>query len=195
MSPGLRASVISGLLLHAWAVHAHDLGQSESTFEPRGSAVAATMTVDLLGFPGVDDDRNGRVSYSELDESIAEVFALLKTHLRVQAEVPPLRITLDRHDLVEDEHVLRLHVSYVFREPVATITVTSLLDQLANPGHQHLVTAVVDGERRRAVLDRANPSVTVSMRTVRFTAARIAAAIGGLLVVAGLLWLRVRRRR
>jgi hypothetical protein len=195
MFRGRRALLLTGAVVFAvCGVRAHDLGQSESIFEPRGNAVAATVTVDLLGFTGVDDDANGRVSYDELDTSIADVFAQLKTHLRVQAAVPPLRITLDRHELIEDDHVLRMNITYAFREPVKAVTVTSSLDQLANPTHQHLVTSVVDGERRRAVLDRTNPSVTIALTNVRFTVTRVVAALAGLIGVAVAVWLRSRRR-
>jgi hypothetical protein len=194
MATGRRVLAAGVLLLAVCTLGAHELGQSESVFEARGAAVVATVTVDLLEFPGVDDDRNGRVSYDELDAAIADVFAQLKAHLRVQAHVPPARVTLDQHDIVEDEHVLRLQVSYAFPEPVPAITVTSSLDLLGSPAHQHLVTAVVDGERRRAVLDRANPSVTVPLRAERFTVARVLAAIVGLVAVGGLIWLRTRRR-
>jgi hypothetical protein len=190
-----RAALVCGLLLHAGMLHAHDLRQSESIFEARGAAVAATITIDLLGFPGVDDDRNGRVSYDELDAAIADVFARLKTLLRVQADVPPSRITLDRHDLVEDDHILRLVVTYAYPRPVAAITVISSLDQLGDPMHQHLVTAIVGEARQRAILDRSNPSATLSMTTARVTAARVAAAVAGLLAVGALVWLRLRRGR
>jgi hypothetical protein len=195
MTRSVRRVLVAGLVLGVCRIRAHDLSQSESIFEPRGTAIAATVTVDLLGFPGVDADRNGRVSYDELDASIADVFAQLKTHLRVQAAAPPLRVTLDRHDLIEDEHVLRLNITYAYREPVPAVTVTSSLEQLANPTHQHMVTAIVDGERRQAVLDRSNPAVTLAMQHQRFTMTRIAAALAGLIAVGVLVWFRTSRAR
>ena len=59
---------------------AHDLARSESRLNVEGSAVECQLIVDLLGFPGVDEDGNGAISYAELDRSIASVFARVKEH-------------------------------------------------------------------------------------------------------------------
>ena len=97
---GCGTRTLAAVALIAACLQAHDLNQSESRLEVDGPVVRATTLVDLLEFPGVDADRDGRVSIAELDRSIAAVFATLKSHLTLASDgAAPLRVTLDRHEL------------------------------------------------------------------------------------------------
>src|SRR5262249_16412834 len=142
------------------SVLAHDLARSESRLEVRGSTVQCQLIVDLLEFPGVDQDGNGTISYSELDGSIADIFARVKEHLVLRSPAAPSKIVLTRHDLV-DEHTARLDLVYTFPDTISRLDVTSTFDVLARrPDHQHYVTSTMAGAEDRAILDASRRTVT-----------------------------------
>ena len=141
---------------------AHDLGQSASRLDVRGTVVVDSLTIDLLEFPSVDADRNGAVSYQELDRSINDVFTIIKQHLIVTDGQPPTRVSIERHEIVEG-HAGRLELRYEFAQPVARLQVTSTLGQILRADHQHAVTAVVNGGSRGAVLDASRPTVSIDL--------------------------------
>lgn len=141
------------LILIALPIWAHDLARSESRLEVHGATVQCQLIVDLLEFPGVDQDGNGAISYAELDRSIADIFASVKANLVLRTPDEPSRIVLVRHVLV-DEHTARLDLVYTFPSNISRLDVTSTFDQLARrPDHQHYVTIEIGGREERAVLD------------------------------------------
>lgn len=145
-------------------VLAHDLARSESRLEVRGRTVQCQLIVDLLEFPGVDQDGNGTISYAELDQSIADIFARVKQHLVLGNPDAPSKIVLGRHDLV-DEHTARLDLVYTFPSNVSRLDVTSTFDQLARrPDHQHYVKLTMAGMEQQAVLDASRRGVTFERR-------------------------------
>ncbi|HEX7795125.1 MAG TPA: hypothetical protein VF456_12275 [Vicinamibacterales bacterium] len=162
---------------------AHDLARSESRLEVQGAVVQCQLIVDLLEFPGVDQDRNGTISYAELDRSIADVFARIKANLILRSPDEPSRIVMTRHELL-DEHTARLELVYTFPSNVSRLDVTSTFDQLARrPDHQHDVTIKIGGREERAVLDPSQRTVTFedqwwTRATVWLTVAALA-LIGG----------------
>jgi hypothetical protein len=162
---------------------AHDLARSESRLEVQGAVVQCQLIVDLLEFPGVDQDGNGTISYSELDRSIADVFARIKANLILRSPNEPSRIVMTRHELV-DEHMARLELVYTFPSRISRLEVTSTFDQLARrPDHQHDVTIKIGGHEERAVLDPSQRTVTFedqrwTRTTVWLTVAALA-LIGG----------------
>jgi len=177
-------------------VSAHDLGQSESRLEIDGSIVRATTIIDLLEFPKVDDDGNGRITIAELDRAIGDVFARVKAHLVMTGDdQAPRQVTLDRHELADD-HVLRMTIVYEFPHAVSRLAVTSTLDQLSRPDHQHLVSAVIAGDRRQAVLDASNRSVSINVAASRVTWPRVLAVLGAIgLIGVRFVWIRRRTIR
>ncbi len=180
-----RAAAAGMLMVLALAApRAHDLAQSESRLELQGTTVRSTTLVDLLELSHADADQSGRVSYDELDRGIVSVFDLVKSHLVLTAAVPPARITLERHELIDD-HVLRMVIDYRYADAVARLQVTSTLDQIGKPEHQHLVSAVVNGELQQAVLDRTNRSVELNLRASRITWPRVLAVLGALALIGG----------
>jgi hypothetical protein len=171
-------------------VYAHDFSQSESTLTIDGSAVRVQLSLNLLDLPYVDSNGNGVVSYEELDATIERVFAAVKTHYVLGAPGSPLRTALEHQEIVED-HVLRMDLRYDFADDVRQIDVTSTLDAMLGPMHQHFLTANIDSETMRTVLDAGN-------RQVRFDRSRILEWRIGVLVAAGfaialLAWFRRRR--
>ena len=181
-----RLALLAALALGA-SLSAHDFSQSESTIElgvPGATGtVRVRLSLNLLEIPDVDTSRDGRVSYDELEQVIERVVALVKDHYTVGAPGPPSRVAVDRHEIVDD-HVLRLEMRYEFGDDVTRIDVASTFDTLFGPMHQHFVTASVNGELRRAVLDAAN-------RSAQFDAGRVTpgrlAAVGLALLGVGLL--------
>ena len=181
-------ALVAALALSAF-VFAHDFSQSESTIEidgpggPGNNIVRVRLSLNLLELPDVDASRDGRVSYDELEEVIERVVALVKEHYTVGAPDPPTRTVVDRHEIVDD-HVLRLDIRYAFGHDVKRVDLASTLDALLGPTHQHFLTARINGELRRAVLDATN-------RTAHFDASRVTlgrlAAVGLALLGLGLL--------
>lgn len=162
---------------------AHDFSQSESTIDIDGRAVRVQFSVNLLELPDVDTSGDGRVSYDELDRAIERVVGLVKGHFAVRAPDEAGRIAVDRYDFVDD-HVLRMDMRYEFDHRLGAIDVTSTIDALAGPMHQHFLTARVNGELVRAVLDAANRSTRLDPRRVtpgRLTAVGLAALALGVL--------------
>jgi hypothetical protein len=169
---------------------AHEFSQSESALVVDGRSVTARIDLNLLEFPDVDADRSGIVSYEELDRAIERVVAAVKEHFVLGAPEPPADFVVERHEIVED-HVLRMDVRYGFAHDVRRLDVTSTLDALFGPMHQHFVTATMAGEIGRTVLDAGNSRVSFDQSRVIFR--RAATVIGAVLVLAGLVWFRRRR--
>lgn len=155
-----------------------------------GSTVNVRLSLNLLELPYVDANGNAVVSYDELDAAIDRVFAAVKEHYVLGAPEPPLRTVVERHQIVED-HVLQMDVRYDFPHAVTQLEVTSTLDALLGPTHQHLLSARLDGETSRAVLDAGNRQVHLDAS--RVTRWRIAAGAGAALAIALLAWFRRRR--
>jgi hypothetical protein len=173
----------------AWAalVSAHEFSQSESTLTIDRSSVNARLSLNLLEFPFVDANGNGVVSYEELDAAIDRVFAAVKEHYAIGAPEAPLRTLVERHEIVED-HVLRMDVRYDFSHDVKTLDVTSTLDALLGPTHQHILTASINGETSRAVLDAGNRRAHLDgSRITLWRIAAMAGAVGALVLLA---WFR-----
>ena len=161
------------------SLSAHDLATSESTLRVNGREVAGTLVLDLLPIAGADANGNGVVTYEELDQSIAGVFAAVKEHYLVTAFQGAPRIVLARYELVDD-HAVRLELAYTFPASVSRLEVTSTLDRLTKrPDHQHLVRSYFSDTRRDAVLTAAQPTVVFDDRfwkklSVQLTAAGVA---------------------
>lgn len=144
---------VACVILLSVPLSAHDLARSESRLDVQGSEIHCSLIVDLLEFPNVDSDGNGRIGYDELDRSIASVFASVKEHLIVRGPTDPSTIVMTRHELL-DEHTVRMELAYGFPANVSRLEVTSTFDQMARrPDHQHVVTALMSGTRHDAVLD------------------------------------------
>jgi hypothetical protein len=162
---------------------AHDLARSESRLDVQGAVVQCRLIVDLLEFPGVDQDGNGTISYAELDQSIADIFARVKANLVLRSSTEPSKMVMTRHELV-DEHTARLDIVYTFPSNISRLEVTSTFDVLARrPDHQHYVTIKIGGHEERAILDPSQRTVTFedqwwTRTTVWLTVAALA-VIGG----------------
>jgi hypothetical protein len=142
-------------------VSAHDLSRSESRLEIHGREVRVLFTIDLLELSDVDRNRDGRVSYDELDASIERIFAAVKENYQVRAAAPPLHISVEQYGII-DGHVLRMELNETFAEDVSRLEITSTLDRIARSGHQHLASATVDGIVHQAVLDASMPTAVFS---------------------------------
>ena len=168
---------------------AHDLSQSESRIEIDGSTVRVRLTIDLLEIPDVDADRDGRVSYEELDSAIERTFDRIKQHFQLRAATMPERIVLDRHRIVDD-HMLEADLRYTFNQEVRRLDVTSTFSAIMRPGHRHLATVTGKRAVHQAVLDSSNPTTTFVPPGITFN--RILATLAGLL---GLVCVAVYRLR
>ena len=187
--------VVRGMLIVAICavrvLNAHDFSQSESRLEFAGNDVRVQLRLNLLELKDVDRNVDRRVSYDELDQAIEQVFATIKSHYVVAAEAEPSRISAEKFQIVDD-HVLQIDIRYAFDRRVRHLDVTSRFDAVLGPAHQHFATAVVNGERRRSVLDSANRTMTIE--TGRVTVGRVAVVVGAALGLALLGAYRLRQR-
>jgi len=160
---------------------AHDLARSESRCAIQGASIECELIVDLLEFPGVDSDGNGAISYAELDQSIAGVFARIKEHFRLGSPTEPSTVVMTRHELV-DEHTARLTLVYTFPDDLSRLDVTSTFDQLSpRPDHQHYAITTREGVEQRAILDASHHTVTFEFR--RWTRTSIWLTVAALAIV------------
>jgi hypothetical protein len=175
------------IVLSGASLSAHDFSQSESVVTTDGPMVKVRISLNLLELPDVDTSRNGVVSYEELDAAIERVFDVVRTHYVVGAPDAPTRTSVERHGIA-DEHVLTMDVRYDFGHDVRRLDVTSTLDEVLGPTHQHFLTANIAGESARAVLDAANRRAHFDRaRVVVWQIAAVGVAVLGLALMA---WLR-----
>ncbi len=156
-----RLSAVFVLALTAASpAFSHDMPRSESRIRVRGRDVQVAFQLNLRDLAGIDTNGDGSISYDELENSIDRVYGLIKQHWNVS--VPgsaPAKLTLRRYGLVED-HILDLDMLYTFPDEVTSLRVTSTLDQIMQPAHQHLVTVAFGGDVHEGVLDATATSFT-----------------------------------
>ena len=138
------------------AVCAHDMSQSESKLEVRGRQVRVAFRLNLLELAYVDANGNGFISYDELDSSIDRIYQEIKLHYILRGPELPVQITLERYGVIED-HILDAAMVYQFAHDVTDLSVTSTLDQITRPSHQHLTSVNLNGAVHEAVLNATTP--------------------------------------
>ncbi len=136
---------------------AHDVSQSDSKIEIHGHEVHVTFRLNLLELGYVDTNGDGLISYDELDNSIARVYAAVKQHYLLHGPDLPIQVTLEKYSVVEG-HVVDMELDYQFANDVTKLQVTSTLHQITQPTHEHLTSANLNGTVHEAVLNAANPS-------------------------------------
>jgi len=140
------------------AIEAHVLARSESRLLVRGREVSAHLTFNLLDFPGVDRNGDQVVTPEELAPAFNRVYATILEHFSLSSSGPPVRMTRDKYELV-DEHVLLLDLTYVFPQQVLALEMTSTLPDALGAGHVHLATFLLNGRLQEQILDNRNRSV------------------------------------
>jgi HupE/UreJ protein len=136
---------------------AHDMSRSESRVDVHGREARVALRFNLLELRDVDTNGDGAISYDELDAAIDRIYAQIKQHYIVGDPGPPVQVTLKRYG-ISDGHVLDLELLYVFPREVTTLQVSSTLHQIAQSGHQHLISVRFDDGLQESVLDSANPT-------------------------------------
>src|SRR5579871_5886575 len=138
------------------SLHAHDLYRGESRLVIHGRQVQATLTLNLLDFPGVHRNAANAVSQEEFAQSIEGVYQTIQQHYSLSSNGPPSRILRQRASLVQD-HVLQLELLYVFPQDVIALQVRSTLNQIFGPTYVHLVTVILNGKVQEGILDASHP--------------------------------------
>ena len=146
--------------LAAWCallapVRAHDLYRSESKLVVTGREVKATLTFNLLDFPGVDQNGDKSVSQEEFAVAFDRVYAAIMQHYALSSSGPAVRMTRDKYELFDD-HVLLLNLTYVFPQQVLALQLTSTMPDIVGAGHIHLATVVLSGRLQEQILDNRN---------------------------------------
>jgi hydrogenase/urease accessory protein HupE len=157
---GLILLLTAGCLRHT--VHAHPFSQSGSRLAVSGRDIRATVTINLLDFhsmPDIDENRDNRISYPELDEAIEGIVAAVRQHFVVHSSGAPIQTTVERYQLA-DETMVRLDLLYRFAGDVTTIDVTSTLATVTQPNHRHLMSVTSGALTHEAILDLDRPGAT-----------------------------------
>ncbi len=134
---------------------AHDLYRSESRLVVSGRDVSAQLTLNLLDFPGVDQNGDKIVTQEEFARVFDRVYAAILQHYTLSSSGPPVRLTRDKYELFDD-HVLLLDLTYVFPQQVLALAMTSTLPDVLGAGHIHLATVRMNGRLQEQILDNRN---------------------------------------
>jgi hypothetical protein len=146
-------------VLPASSLRAHDFPRSESTVTVQGATARARLALDLLELGGVDTSGDGVVSYTELDEDLDRVYAIVKQHFLVTANVPLARMSAERAVVVND-HVLQMDLVFIFTSDVTDLTIRSTFDEVMRPDHQHATRVTIAGASETATLNAMTPQAT-----------------------------------
>ena len=149
----MRACIL--LLAACASLSAHDLFRSESKLVANGREVKATLTFNLLDFPGVDKNNDKIVSAAEYAESLERVYTAITQHYSLSSSGPPVRVTRDSDELFAD-HVLLLRLTYLFPQQVLALQMTSSLPDILGPAHVHLASVSLSGRLQEQILDSRN---------------------------------------
>src|SRR5271154_1837248 len=133
-SAGFARLIVTLVLCCAFSapVSGHEMSQSESRLEVHGHEVRVAFRLNLLELGYVDTNRNGFISYDELDNSIGRVYADIKRHYVLRGPALPIQITLERYGVIED-HVLDAQLVYQFPQEVRQLDITSTLYEITRP--------------------------------------------------------------
>jgi hypothetical protein len=137
-------------------ITAHDLYRGESRIFIHGREVHDTLTLNLLDFPGVDQNGDKVISKDEFDRSFDRIFETLQQYYVLRSNGPPLRVVRQRYE-ISQEHVLTLELLYVFPQDVIALEVHSSLNQILGPTYVHLVTVVLNGRVQEDILSAGHP--------------------------------------
>ncbi len=153
----LAASLVLAIL----PAQAHDMARSESKIEIKDREVHVVLTLNLLELrdPVLRFDPTGRMTVDDLDRDIGAIYESVKRHYILRNPDAPVRATLERYVLI-DGHAVHMEILYVFEHQVTTLEVTSRLDQVMAPGHQHLLTVMLNGTLHEGVLNAGSPQAT-----------------------------------
>lgn len=149
-------------LVLSGTVRAHDVSQSESRIDVHGREVRVEFRLNLLELRYIDTNGDGFISGDELDNSIARIYADVKQHYVLRGPELPTQTTMESYRVIED-HVLDMELVYQFPQPVRQLSVTAILFQITQPGHQHLTSATLNGTTYEAVLNAQNPTATFTV--------------------------------
>jgi hypothetical protein len=139
-------------------LRAHDFPRSESTVTVQGATARVRLALDLLELGGVDTSGDGVVSYTELDEHLDRVYAIVKQHFLVTANVPLVRMSAER--AVVNDHVLQMDLAFIFTSDVTDLTIRSTFDEVMRPDHQHATRVTIAGATAAATLNAVTPQAT-----------------------------------
>lgn len=150
----------------AWA---HDILRSESRVVVNGREARAAFTLNLfeLTDPVIPTPASGRTTIQQLDQVIGGIFDSVERHYVLRAADPPVTVTRGDYTLI-DGNVVHLEIVYLFPEDVTKLEVTSTLHDIMPPGHQHLMSVLMNGTLHEAILDpRTTHAVFTGVSTTR----------------------------
>ncbi len=107
----------------------------------------------------MDTSGDGVVSYTELDQQLDRVYAIVKRHFLVTANVPLVRMSAE-HAVVVNDHVLQMDLALIFTSDVSDLTIRSTFDEVMRPDHQHATRVTIAGASETATLNAVTPQAT-----------------------------------
>ena len=86
-------------------------------------------------------------------------YALVKQHFVITADVPLVRMSVERYAVVDD-HVLQMDLAFVFASDVSDLTIRSTFHEIMRPDHQHATRVLIAGATGNATLNAVTPQAT-----------------------------------
>ncbi len=137
------------------------MARTESRVEVHDREVKVALVLNLrdLKDPAIGLHDGGRITIPELDAVIGNIFDSARRHYKVLGPDQPVTVARGKYVLI-DGHVVRLEILYLFPSDVTTLEVESTLHEVMPPGHQHLMSVMLNGTLHEGILDARSPRAT-----------------------------------
>jgi hypothetical protein len=152
----MRAPVAALALLFAVIApaRAHDVSRSESKVEIGGREVRVLFTLN-------PEQLKSPVVPAHVPDEIRSIWESVQQHYEVRSPAAPVRVDLEKYEMLAN-YLLQMTARYEFATDVKEIRITSTIDQIMQPGHEHLMSVRLNGTLHEAILNAQSPSVSFS---------------------------------
>src|ERR1035438_3185602 len=125
---------------------AHDVSRSDSKVEIQGKEVRVFLTLNYkeLQHPALTSPE------------IEPIFAAVQRHYFVSSPATPIQTTLEKYSAIGGP-LIQLQILYTFEQTITTLNVKSTLHEIMPAGHQHFMSARLNGTLFEAILDSRTP--------------------------------------
>ena len=115
---------------------AHDVSRSDSKIEVDGAKVRVTLTLNVTELHGI----SGAIPDAVLQ------------HYFVRSPAAPSQTTMESYAMLPGS-LAQMHILYVFPQDVTTLEVRSTIYEIMPAGHEHLMSARLNGTLHEAILN------------------------------------------
>ncbi len=153
----MRLAVVA--LFLAAPLFGHEILRSDAKIEVRGHQARAIFTLNLFELTSPVVPGTPRATPAQLDGSINDIFASVKSHYYLRAPAEPVSTTLGQYVLI-DGNVVHMEVAYDFADDISALEVESQLDRIMVPGHRHFLAVTLNGNVQQSILDPRNTTAS-----------------------------------